>query len=118
MAEEKRKSFVEKKLEFLINVDNYETLRVGTTFGETIEWSTPEERQKKLDAITKSLASEVAKDAQEIMKSYGLKRKSTTQIDRKNRVNLNDLDDIEETDKEVESIVDNVEDDEDEDITL
>ena len=78
-ANEKRQSFIEKKLEFVINVDNFESLRVGTTFGETIEWATPEERQKKLDALTKSLAKEVAKDAQEVMLAYGLKRRCSSQ---------------------------------------
>lgn len=91
---EKRQSYIEKKVEFVINVDNFESLRVGTTFGETIEWASPEERQKKLDALTKSIAQEVAKDAKEIMLSYGLKRKSSSQVEKKNKVNFSALDDI------------------------
>jgi len=90
---DKRQSFVEKKLEFLINVDNFESLRVGTTFGETIEWSSSEERQKKLDALTKSLAKEVAKDAKEVLIAYGLKRKSSSQYNNK-KTKLDDLDDV------------------------
>lgn len=98
MTKEKRQSFVEKKLEFLINVGNFESLRVGTTFGETIEWASPEERQKKLDALTKNIAKEVAKDAKEVLLAYGLKRKSTAQVEKKGRTEVDGLDDLIETD--------------------
>jgi len=99
MATEKRQSFVEKKLEFLINVGDFESLRVGSTFGETIDWSTPEERQKKLDALTKNLAKEVAKDAQEVMLAYGLKRKSSAMPKTAGRTEVSGLDDIAEAEE-------------------
>jgi len=113
MSNTKRQSFVEKKVEFVINVGNFESLRVGTTFGETIEWASPEERQKKLDALTKNLANEVAKDAKEVLTSYGLKRKVTAQY-KKESGEVNDLD--YKTEESGELVIDDVsveEDDED-----
>lgn len=100
MSEKPRQSYVEKKLEFLINVDNFESLKVGTTFGETIEWSSPEERQNKLNSLSSSLASEVAKDAKEILKFYGLKRKSNHVLDAKNKKEFDDINEILEEDDE------------------
>ena len=99
MAKNKRESYIEKKVEFAINVGNFESLRVGTTFGETIEWSDLEERQKKLDALTKNLAEEVAKDAKEVMSAYGLRRKSTTNVEIKGKKTVNGLDEIIEDDE-------------------
>jgi len=109
MANEKRQSYIEKKLEFVINVGNYESLRVGTSFGETIEWSSPEERQKKLDAMTKSIAKEVSKDAQEIMIGYGLKRVCSSNANSNSNSNVkkefNELNDINDSaDSEDEEI--------------
>jgi len=100
MDKGKRESFVEKKIEFLINVDNFESLRVGTTFGETIEWSTSEERQKKLDALTKQLAKEVAKDAKEVLIAYGLKRKSSSTYKQSGHKKLEVIDDVVESEDE------------------
>ena len=108
-SKEKRQSYIEKKFEYVINVDNFESLRVGTTFGETIEWSTAEERQKKLDSLTKSLALEVAKDAKEVMIAYGLKRKSSSQYASK-KVSLDALDDITADDSTTEASEANAED--------
>ena len=87
----KRQSYIEKKLEFLINVGNFESIRVGTVFGETIEWASVEERQKKLNSLTKSIAKEVANDAKEVLLAYGLQRNATSSIERKNRTDIEDL---------------------------
>jgi len=80
MEKKVRESRIEKKLEILINLGNFESLKVGSSFSETIEWITLEERQKKLDAITENLKREVAKDINDILESYELKQRSTTEI--------------------------------------
>lgn len=76
----KRTSYIEKRLEILINIGNYESLRVGTLFGENIEWSTKEERQKKLNGITKSLKEEVSKDVNDVLDSFDLRKKATSTL--------------------------------------
>lgn len=95
----KRTSRIEKSLEILINVGNYESLRVGTTFGEDIEWSTKEERQKKLDAMTESLKKEVAKDVNDVLESFELSKRATTTLN-KGRVEDTSISDV--ADAEVE----------------
>lgn len=111
----KRESYIEKKCEFNINVGNYESLRVGTVFGEHIEWGSSDERQKKLDALTASLANEVAKSAKEILEAYGLKRhvSDTLKKNVKTGADSVDLDDVtEDSDVELEDF-DKNKDDED-----
>jgi uncharacterized protein YccT (UPF0319 family) len=75
-----RQSYVEKNIEMLVSLGDFENLRVGTKFGETIEWSSVEERQKKLNAITENLKREVAKDVNDVLESFELKRKSKAKI--------------------------------------
>ena len=82
----KRESYIEKHIEMVVNLGNYESLRVGSTFGETIEWETPEERQTKLNSITENLKREVAKDVNDVLKSYGLGKKSSVKLDSKTKM--------------------------------
>jgi heterodisulfide reductase subunit B len=103
MANEKRKSYIEKKLELVVNVGNYESLRVSTTFGENIEWLDAEERQKKLDALTRSLGKEVAKDAKETLMAYGLKRVSTAKHEHSMKTEVEGLDEVPEAEANDES---------------
>lgn len=93
----KRRSHIEKRLEILINIGNYESLRVGTVFGEDIEWSTKEERQKKLNGITKSLKEEVSKDVNDVLDSFDLRKRATSTL-KNGRVENNSFDNIAEED--------------------
>ena len=95
----KRESYIEKHAELLINLGNWENLRVGTTFGETIEWETAEERQKKLDAITENLKREIAKDVNDYLKSFSLEKRSSTKIENRAKVPFKDEDVKEEPPK-------------------
>ena len=98
----KRESYIEKRIDILINLGNYESLKVGSTFGETIVWESKEERQKKLDSITENLKKEVAKDVNDVLKSYELRQRSTVLEDKAGRVDL----DIDETIDEDDEAVD------------
>ena len=70
-----------------------------------------------MDAITKSLAEEVAKDAQAVMTAYGLKRKAQVSLKKhgcEESGELNNFEDLESKDDK-SSLVENLEED-DEDI--
>ena len=84
----KRESYIEKKIEILINLGNYESLKVGSTFGETIVWENSKERQKKLDSITDNLKQEVAKDVNNVLEAYELEKRSTVLSDKSGRVDF------------------------------
>ena len=72
----KRESYAEKSMEMLIKTGDFENIRVGVKIGETISWSTPEERNKKLDAIREDLKRQVAKDVHDILESFDLDKTS------------------------------------------
>jgi hypothetical protein len=78
MAEEnvERKSKIVKSVERVFTTQNkYETVRIGVSFEEEIVWSTPEERQKKLNSITTNLINDYDRTKNSVMEEMGLQEK-------------------------------------------
>ena len=72
-----RESGIEKKIEIVMNLGNYESLRIGASFSETITWSSVEERKTKSDKITDLLISEIKKDIAKVNKDLCLKERAS-----------------------------------------
>jgi len=109
MADKKRTSQIEKNIELCIGLGNFSSIRVGARFGETIEWSSQEERSKKMDSITQNLIEEVGKDSYKAIKLYDLRKRTNVVLKEEGKV----IDD-----DEVEAGMDEVADDEDFDFDL
>jgi len=63
-----RDSGIKKKIELVLNLGNYESLRVQAEFSETVTWDTPEERKEKSKKITELLIKEIRQDVEKISK--------------------------------------------------
>ena len=68
----KRESYIEKSIAMLIKTGDFENIRIGAKIGETIDWSSPKERAKKVDAIREDLKRQIAKDVHDILESFEL----------------------------------------------
>lgn len=80
-SDNKRSSFIEKRIEVKANVGDYSTVTVSVGFGETVEWETSEERRKKLRAINKELTMELYKDLDSFLKANKLRKRATIMTD-------------------------------------
>ena len=72
---EPRTSYIEKRIEIKADLGDYSNVTVSVGFGEHIEWSTSEERRKKLKSITKELSNELQRDLDAFLKANGLRKR-------------------------------------------
>ena len=83
MKSEPRKSYIEKSLEVKINIGNFSTVGASVGFGEEIEWSSKEDRAKKLEAISQQLRKELKKDVSNFLADNNLSGRTDIMVDSK-----------------------------------
>jgi hypothetical protein len=72
---EPRTSYIEKRIEVKADLGEYSNVTVSVGFGENIEWTTTDERRKKLKALTKELSVELQRDLDTFLKANGLRKR-------------------------------------------
>ena len=82
---ENKSTFVSKKIELLVNIGEFESLRVGSEIGETIEWKDEKDKIKKMEQLSELLKQEVARDVNDVLSSFELKRKSGVKIENRDK---------------------------------
>jgi hypothetical protein len=85
-----RKSFIEKSLEIKANIGDFSTVTATVAFGENIEWDSAEDRNKKLDAISKGLRKELKKDFNDFLKENGLRARTQIMLENKMKQSFED----------------------------
>jgi hypothetical protein len=70
-----RNTKVIKGIERTLNTGKYESIRISVSFEEEIVWTTLDERQKKIDAISKHVINDFQKTKSEVCQSLGLEEK-------------------------------------------
>tara|TARA_Y100000034_G_scaffold130410_1_gene188851 strand:+ start:451 stop:708 length:258 start_codon:yes stop_codon:yes gene_type:complete len=78
MADEKRKSYIKKKITRNLNTAQFEQLEVSCEFQEDVEWSNIAERQDKSDKITKLLIIDFQQTLDQVLQELELHEKRAT----------------------------------------
>jgi len=76
-----RKSYIEKRIEIKADIGGFSNVTASVCFGEDIEWTTADERRKKMRAINKELTMELYRDLDAFLKSTSLRQRCNIMTD-------------------------------------